>query len=357
MKRKMYSTALLMAFASVNAHSTPIFVDHAATGANDGSSWANAYTSLQDGLAAVGFGDEVWVTSGTYYPTRQADITAPNTTTSDPRDATFWIPRNVDLYGGFTGVETNPDQRPAVLSHTVLSGDIGTLGVKSDNAYRVVYYRGFHGGGYGSSDYDQPAPAILDGLRITNAYADTSSGAGIHANGAVIQSSGIALFIPSKISIENCIVEENYSSGNGAGALLSIWSGSIDSSQFYDNASDSSGGGVFVSQQAGSPTIRNTLFSMNSAGTNGGALSRRSDNPGGGTNPFYVAQCKFIDNLADSSGGGISYSASGFSSYPLAVIDCEFSQNEAVADGGGIFLQSGAINLPLVSSGAFGEVH
>ncbi|MGB1260056.1 MAG: hypothetical protein ACPG6P_08460, partial [Akkermansiaceae bacterium] len=37
-------------------------------GAGDGSSWANAYTKLQDALAASSSGDNIRVARGVYYP-------------------------------------------------------------------------------------------------------------------------------------------------------------------------------------------------------------------------------------------------------------------------------------------------
>jgi hypothetical protein len=55
----------LCATPAVAAQTT--YVDVNANGANNGSSWTNAYVDLQDALAATATG-EIWVAAGRYRP-------------------------------------------------------------------------------------------------------------------------------------------------------------------------------------------------------------------------------------------------------------------------------------------------
>ncbi|MBQ3809473.1 MAG: C10 family peptidase, partial [Kiritimatiellae bacterium] len=122
-----------------------LFVDADATdGANNGSSWADAYTDLQSALAKRKAGAEIWVAEGTYKPTAGTS-----------RTVFFQMVTNVAVFGGFSGVETARSQRDWIAHRTILSGDIGVAGTKTDNSAILVV----------------GAPgATLDGFTITGAY-------------------------------------------------------------------------------------------------------------------------------------------------------------------------------------------
>jgi hypothetical protein len=107
------------------------YVKWNASGANNGTSWANAFTSLQSALAVAASPDNIWVAQGTYKP---------GTTRLD----TFEMVDGVQIYGGFAGTETLFSQRNPALHPTILSGDIGTAGVTTDNSYHVVHSRWLH---------------------------------------------------------------------------------------------------------------------------------------------------------------------------------------------------------------------
>jgi hypothetical protein len=77
-----------------------LYVDDDAPGANDGSSWENAYNFLQDALTAADTLPrpvEIRVAQGTYKPDQGAGITPGD------REATFQLVNGVTIKGGYAG--------------------------------------------------------------------------------------------------------------------------------------------------------------------------------------------------------------------------------------------------------------
>ena len=113
-------------------------------GNGSGRSWYDAFGSLQEALQIAEEGDQIWVAKGIYYPTDY-----------DDRNASFNIPRGVEVYGGFAGDETAIYSRDARNNITILSGEIGDEESKEDNSFSVVYF---------SNSCEE---TILDGFTIT----------------------------------------------------------------------------------------------------------------------------------------------------------------------------------------------
>jgi hypothetical protein len=167
------------------ANATTIYVNANASGSNNGSSWANAYTSLQSGIAASTTGNQIWVAAGTYKPTTTTDETIP-----------FQLPSGVGIYGGFAGTETLLTQRDWVSNQTILSGDIGATGVAGDNSRHVVV-------AFGVSSNTR-----LDGFKVISGYADDFSN-NYYGGGMVVDN--------ASLTVANCIFTSNYTNNGGAG--------------------------------------------------------------------------------------------------------------------------------------------
>lgn len=102
---------------------TILYVDDDATGANNGSSWSDAYMYLQDALAAAeasgGVVSEIRVAQGIYKPDRGAGQTPGD------RDATFSMLNGVAIRGGYAGWgAADPDERDIAAYASVLRGDL-----------------------------------------------------------------------------------------------------------------------------------------------------------------------------------------------------------------------------------------
>ena len=292
-----------------------IYVDADATGADNGSSWADAFTDLQDALALAATIDvdplAIWVAEGTYYPTDGFD-----------RRATFELFTGIAVYGGFSGVETTLEERDPDTYETVLSGDIGTPDDNFDNSYHVIVAVDVDGG-------------TLDGLMITEG---TGTGASTSPTEEDDTRGGGLQAIDSSIDINRCIFRSNRAYGNfypglGGGLYAEDSAITVSNSLFDANtAHPGKGGGIYA--QSTSLSLSNVMFEFNTASLAGGGLS--SD---GGT--VDIVGSRFSENLAlgtpdeMSSGGdgGGAYVVNGIS--PGTLIDTVFDGNSANQSGGG----------------------
>jgi len=264
------------------------YVDRVAAGANDGSSWSNAYLDLQDALAAVacaGAG-EIWVAQGTYRPDRA---------TAD-RTHTFALLSNVSVYGGFNATETLLSQRDPDANITILSGDIGVPNTHSDNSFNVVTASG------------ADPTAILDGFTVTRGNAGPSgTGAGLvmqkgsptitrclftlnqaFRGGAVYAEDSAPAFI-------RCTFLANTAT-DGGGAIRSVTSAvDVVNGRFLGNTANI-GAAVYNTANSDS-TFTNCAFSGNAAATTGGAVYNTI------SSLVTLTNCSLTANTANQTGG------------------------------------------------------
>lgn len=304
---KRFCRALLLpalCAASPFAAAATLYVKADANGANNGSSWTNAYTDLQAALAAAASGDEIWVAAGIYKPTATTD-----------RNISFSLRNGVAVYGGFAGTESLLAERDTAAHPTILSGDIGTVGDNSDNSYHVFFHAG--------SNID--ASAVLDGFTVTGGNAGrsfTNSAGGGMKNGLYATDE-------FRATLRNLIFSDN----------SAIW-----------------GGGMYCTGVC-APSLANIVFRNNHAGLSfdtftlggGGGLMH----VGVGSSGPILTNVTFSGNSSDGSGGAI-YVAGGQG----FIVNNSILWGNAAADGTQIFLGDGsiALNNSIVEGGCPGGV-
>jgi len=352
------------------------YVDPDATGANDGSTWEDAFNCLQNALSAARLGDEIRVAEGIYKPDEDTD----NPTGTADREATFQLKNGVILKGGYAGYgEPDPDKRDIETYETILSGDLDgndvdvhdpcdllTEPTRSENSYHVIT----------NSNIDETA--VLDGFTITAGNANGSPddqhdcGGGMFNNGRRN---------PCNPTVTGCTFIANSAAQLG-GAMFNYGHGDgeanpiINNCTFLHNAARYEGGGMFnweahsavtnctfagnyshdcggaMSNVGSNPTLRNCTFSDNFTTYMGGAMnnweyanpsltdcifSGNSADFGGGMNNDIASSptlinCTFIGNTANNDGGGM---CNGYPSSPT-LTNCLFTGNSA-DKGGGIY--------------------
>jgi predicted outer membrane repeat protein len=260
------------------AAGTIVYVDAGASGAGDGSSWADAYPSLADDLANAAFDTEIWVAAGTYKPTSGTD-----------RTATFQLKDGVAIYGGFAGNETQRNQRDWQTNVTTLSGDLlgndsGAVDLsnptRADNSYSVVT------GATG---------AILDGVTVTGGHA-------------------------------NYILSQGLPSWSSGGGMYNDHSSPILTHvTFSGNTSISFGGGMY--NNAGNPVLTDVTFDGNYSGGNGGGLYST------GVANLTLTDVTYTGNVATDRGGGLHAEPEFNGVANLTLTNVIFSGNSATYGG------------------------
>jgi uncharacterized delta-60 repeat protein/CSLREA domain-containing protein len=273
-----------------------LHVNSNAKGANNGTSWADAYTSLQSALTAAVKGDQVWVAAGTYKPTTGTD-----------HSASFVLKNDVAIYGGFAGTENYLIDRDYIGNVTVISGDIGAAGNISDNSYHVV-----NGSGTNNS-------AILDGFTVV----------GGNANGSSPNDKGGGIYIyEGAPTIENVIVMNNSATfgggmyNGGDSSLMTDGSSPILTNVTFSGNSATEGGGM-ENQYRSSPTLNNVSFSGNTAvRSGGGMLNFEQSSPG-------LKNVYFEHNIAAMGGGMANWNGNS-----SVMENISFTGNSAEFGGG-----------------------
>ncbi|MBS0189926.1 MAG: choice-of-anchor Q domain-containing protein [Phycisphaerales bacterium] len=318
-----------------HAGTTRYVAQSLASGANDGSSWSNAFRgplSLQAALASAQAGDEIWVAADVYRPALPGGTIA----------STFQMKEGVRIYGGFAGGESLLAERNIALHATTISGDLNNDESLADNVAHVVTATGLsnlsvldgftitrgHAVGGGNDGLGAGVLVVGGAPVIRNcSFTDNiaQSGGGIGANGAaaLIDScafgpnfahNGFAVCnISGDTSVVSCTFQGLYPATGGASGL-GIWSG-----QFSTNAPSASllvedctfsiqtpnftcPAGIAIAGEVAQATIRRSDF-LGNTGCGSGAIQLE------GT--INIDRCRFIGNEGTFDGGAALHSFHG----------------------------------------------
>ena len=280
--------------SSTNIISLSIIIYVKADGTGTGTSWATAYPSLQTALVTAGTNPEaqIWVANGTY-----------KTTSTTDRNVSFNIPSGLKVYGGFVGNETLLSERPPMPAvgaggACILSGDIGTIGTSTDNAYHVVVINSTN------------AQTVLDGFTITGGRAENGDYPQFNGGGIL----ALTDYAINEATLAHCSISNNFAE--------------------Y-------GGGIYASadQQDMALNVTNCLITNNNCLTQGGGIRIAAIN---GSNTSQYTQCIIQQNVSDQFGGGVCSLGIPKICKP-EFKQCKITGNTASSNnGGGVYNFSGS---------------
>ncbi len=361
----------ILALAAALGTSAPspaetIFVNAAlTTGANDGTSWPNAFQGrlgIQSALPLAQAGDEIWVTQGTYAPG------APGA----PPLSTFNVPNGVALLGGFLGIETAADQRNHSANPTILTGDLNNDDTPidppmNDNVFHIVTTIGGAG-------------TVIDGFTIERGFALSRALPAVKPD---IGAGGGIIVLAGAPTIRNCLIRENSAESFGGGLHIAAGNTTVEHCHFTRNRAAV---GANLNNHGSNSVVRGCSFTDATLETNFGAGLGIASGVGIGSfisppstiliedcdfsfpSTFFIAgdglgikvesgeatirRCRFINCTHAGSGGGIS--AGSFDtpgSLSVTTVDhCLFVGCEGAGDGGAAIYTLGASAITITNS-------
>lgn len=330
-----------------------IYVNTAAMGTENGSSFANAYTSLKTALNAASSGQQIWVAEGTY-----------------AIKETLTLKNGVQIIGGFD--RDNPESAPENRDPdnvTVITG-------KGD-----FELQGTFGGGIAPLVQTSGGSVTLDGLTFSEADSEHVNGGAIWVQpnhqltlkNVVLSDNkaqqGAGLFNEGTVSLSGCTLKNNTAQNSGGG-IYNSGTLNISKSTLEGNQSGNNGGGIHNEKElslnevefkqnvalaggglrngnSGVVTGSNVNFEANIGGYIGGGVSNFAD--------LTLSNVSFTSNKAnDGEGNGAGF-YNGGSAGTASLNNAIFANNEAHNSGGGVYqaydAQSfSAINIVFVNN-------
>ncbi|MEM6729908.1 MAG: Calx-beta domain-containing protein, partial [Myxococcota bacterium] len=272
-----------------------LYVDAAALGSGDGSSWFNAFLQVEVAVAAASAGDEIWVAGGEYFVTSLA------------------IPSDLRIYGGFSGTELtrgprNPTANTTTLNATDLDAIIASVGSNTVlDGFDLINGDVFDGDGSGGAISVESASNVT--LRRLVFLGNEAANRG-----------GAISVVDAVVLVTRCTFDSN-AGLNGAAIGMNGSTLRIEDSVFDRNVVTNFGLAAGISSFQSSIEIRRSTFSRNE-GTDGGAFNLNEST-------LLLENVVLYDNRSDGLGGAILSDDSN-----VTISSSTFIQNESGLDSG-----------------------
>jgi gliding motility-associated-like protein len=288
-----------------------------ATGANNGTSWIDAYKELTDALTNAVSGDQIWVTGGDYFPTRGTD-----------RSASFALKSGVAIYGRFLGVENSPQERNLISGRvTQLTGNIGNGSSEADNSYHVI--KG-----------ENITNVVIDNVFVTAGNANGSAPNDKKGGGFYLSFSGNGIYT---LDLNKIYTYQCQANTEGGGVFISSTNKAdcrLKINEVSANLSQANlGGGFFCDLDNAKCVIQSRLLISNTskAGESGGGMYIR--NARNSTFEWVDSLTQITNCVSLVKGGGLVLLSSDNSTAKIVWTKSALAVNTS-EKGGGAFIES-----------------
>ena len=244
-----FSASIFIVLFCISAKSQATNIIHVkgtAFGMNDGTSWEDAFTKLEDAIAIASNGDQIWVATGTY--------TAPANG--------YTMKDGIAIYGGFAGKEISANQRSLADYPTILNGGGGRVITNTTTLTNL---------------------SILDGFTLQGGIAGSTNGGAIYNQNA-------------SPTLQNLIIKNNSATGGYGGGIYNNASSPTLINVIITNNSATNGAGIYAANNS-QPTLINATIAYNKASNYGGGVYCI------GTSPVLLQNCIIWYNFAQGSKG------------------------------------------------------
>jgi hypothetical protein len=225
-----------------------------------GLSWEDAKASIDGALLIADENDQVFVKQGTYSVS-----------------VSISMKEGVNVYGGFTGTESDLDERPALVFGKT---DDGEASVLDGNASQRIL----------SQPENFNTETVWDGFVIQNGNNNRT-----YNENDVNSGHGGGVYLGAKGVLNNATVTNNIANGRGGGIWCN-YAGKVSNCLVINNKSNSEGGGIAAGRENSRATIINCLITNNTAVSDGGGMVCQFAD---------IINCTITNNHSNTNGGGI----------------------------------------------------